>query len=347
VLSLTCMKKTSFNPVFVTSKLLKVLEERPRDILVKRFGLNLNAPKTLESIGKQYDITRERVRQIEAFALNKIRQSDQFSCIQNAVDELKNCIEEEGGLVHENEFLSSRSKQKEHEPHLLFLLVLGDNFKKLKEDDDFYHSWTTDVEKAGETRDALKRLHSNVDENTLLSENEMLSLFKDYLQKPLRDKLENEGLLSLLKISRVVSFNALGEWGHAFSSFIKPRGMKDCAFLIMRRHGSPMHFSEVAGAIGEVFKKSAHIQTVHNELIKDQRFILVGRGLYALKEWGYEGGIVRNVIEKVLSDNGPLSKEEITKKVLKERYVKENTVLVNLQNRNFFRKDEQGNFTLL
>jgi hypothetical protein len=115
----------------------------------------------------------------------------------------------------------------------------------------------------------------------------------------------------------------------------------------MRKHGSPMHFSEAAGAIQKLFSKPAHIQTVHNELIKDNRFVLVGRGLYALKEWGYEGGVVRSVIEKVLNKNGPLSKEEIIKRVLKERHVKENTILVNLQNKNFFTKDEQGNYTLI
>jgi DNA-directed RNA polymerase delta subunit len=123
--------------------------------------------------------------------------------------------------------------------------------------------------------------------------------------------------------------------------------MRDYAFLVMRRHGSPMHFSEVAKAINSHFDRPSHMQTVHNELIKDDRFVLVGRGLYALKEWGYEGGIVRTVIQKILEKDGALTKEEIIKRVLKERYVKENTILVNLQNSKYFAKDGQGNYTLL
>ena len=166
------------------------------------------------------------------------------------------------------------------------------------------------------------------------------------LPKIIEEKIRENTIASLIEVSKLFKPNALGEWGRVSSSFISPRGMRDYAFLVMRRHGSPMHFSETAKAIKDSFGKHAHTQTVHNELIKDDRFVLVGRGLYALKEWGYEGGVVRNVIEKVLS-NGPLSKDEIIKRVLKERHVKENTILVNLQNRSCFKKDNQGNYTLL
>ncbi len=74
------------------------------------------------------------------------------------------------------------------------------------------------------------------------------------------------------------------------------KGMRDYAFLVIRKHGSPIHFREVARQINLVFKKKAHTATTHNELIKDPRFVLVGRGLYALKEWGYMSGVVKDVI---------------------------------------------------
>ena len=80
---------------------------------------------------------------------------------------------------------------------------------------------------------------------------------------------------------------------------------------------------------------------MHNELIKDQRFVLVGRGIYALAEWGYAKGVVRDVIRDLLAKHGPLTKDEIMDKVLKERYVKENTILVNLQNPKFFKKNKK------
>ena len=93
--------------------------------------------------------------------------------------------------------------------------------------------------------------------------------------------------------------------------------------------------------------RKANIATVHNELIKDSRFVLVGRGLYALKEWGYEPGVVKEVIAKVLrAEDKPLTKEEVFQKVLKQRLIKENTILLNLQDKSCFFKDEAGRYTI-
>ena len=122
--------------------------------------------------------------------------------------------------------------------------------------------------------------------------------------------------------------------------------MRDYAYLVIRRHGSPIHFREVAKLITELFNKKAHVATTHNELIKDPRFVLVGRGLYALSEWGYMSGVVRDVIKNIVDKNGPLTKDEIVKKVLKERYVKENTIMVNLQNPKFFKKSKDGKYSI-
>ena len=107
-----------------------------------------------------------------------------------------------------------------------------------------------------------------------------------------------------------------------------------------------MHFTEVAKEIEKLFGKKAHTATCHNELIKDSRFVLVGRGLYALSNWGYAGGVVRDVVRDVLRKNGALTKQEIIDKVLKERYVKPNTILVNLQNPKYFKKDKSGRYQL-
>ncbi len=341
------MNKINFTPNLITKKLLSPLSERPRKVLEERFGLVSAQPRTLEAIGRDYGITRERVRQIEAFALNKLKQADAFSRFAEIFDELKSHIDQRGGLVQERDFLSSMSKREQDQRHFLFLLVVGDPFERLKEDDDFHHSWTTDAKKAEVIKEALGRLHKEIDENRLFSEKEILAMLDKHMRDVFKEKAEDEILLSLLKVSRIVASNALGEWGVSYSPFVRPRGMRDYAFLVMRRHGSPMHFSEVAHSIGDYFNRPAHIQTVHNELIKDDRFVLVGRGLYALKEWGYDGGLVRDVIRKILSAQGPLSKDEIIKKVLKERYVKENTILVNLQNRNHFKRDSEGDYALL
>ena len=144
-----------------------------------------------------------------------------------------------------------------------------------------------------------------------------------------------------------ISKNPLGEWGKIDSSNIKTRGIRDYAYLVMRKHGSPMHFKEVATAISDTFKKKTHMATTHNELIKDARFVLVGRGIYALKEWGYKPGIVRDVIKEILVKEGPLSKEDVVDRVMKERYLKKNTILVNLQNPKYFKKNKEGLYSPL
>jgi DNA-directed RNA polymerase delta subunit len=113
----------------------------------------------------------------------------------------------------------------------------------------------------------------------------------------------------------------------------------------MRKHGEPMHFKEVADAISTTFGKKTHYATCHNELIKDSRFVLVGRGMYALAEWGYKTGIAREVIRDILKKEGPMSKEDVVEKVMKERYFKKNTILVNLQNPKYFKKNKNGLYT--
>ena len=111
-----------------------------------------------------------------------------------------------------------------------------------------------------------------------------------------------------------------------------------------------MHFSNVASLIEKLpfdFQNKTHTATVHNELIKDERFVLVGRGLYALKEWGYEPGVVKDIILKTLRDSKEsLSKKEILDKVSEQRFVKENTIALNLQDRDYFVRDSQGRYTI-
>ena len=53
--------------------MLHGLTERERRILELRYGLNDGYPRTLEEVGHQYEVTRERIRQIEGKALRKLR----------------------------------------------------------------------------------------------------------------------------------------------------------------------------------------------------------------------------------------------------------------------------------
>jgi hypothetical protein len=337
------MATLSIKPKQVTKRITSNLGERAKDVIMNRFGLNADGEmKTLEEIGKKYNITRERVRQVEDAALNFIKKSHAYKAEQAFFEELKGLIHSLGGVVAEHELLPHLAKDKSTQRHVHFLLVLGDAFKKHREDDHFHARWSVDDATAVKVHDSLKKLYQNLNDEDLVPETEMIKKFMDHL-KDVADKYKNEEIARRwLSISKGISKNPLGEWGKASSPNIKTRGVKDYAFLIMRRHGSPMHFKEVADSISKTFGRKTHYATCHNELIKDPRFVLVGRGMYALAEWGYKAGIARDVIRDILKKEGPLSKEDVIEKVMKERYFKKNTILVNLVNSKYFKKNKNG-----
>ena len=341
------MSTISFKPKQVTKKITSNLQDRARDVIMNRFGLTAEAErKTLEEIGKKYGITRERVRQIEEVALNLIKKSEAYKTEQAVFEELKQLMHSLGGIVAEHELLPHISKDKATQNHIHFYLVLGDAFKKHREDDHFHTRWSVDDEMATKVHESLKKVYADLKDEDLIPETEMIKRFFDQM-KDLAEQYKNEEIAKRwLSISKSISKNPLGEWGKSTSPNVRTRGVKDYAFLVMRKHGSPMHFREVADAITKTFGRKTHYATCHNELIKDPRFVLVGRGMYALTEWGYKAGIARDVIKDILKREGPLGKDDIVEKVMKERYFKKNTILVNIQNPKYFKKNKQGLYTL-
>lgn len=342
------MSKITFKPKQVTKRLLSALPERARDVLTKRYGLGTDTEsQTLEAIGQIYGITRERVRQIENHAIQAIQKSDVYKEQADVFEELHKAITELGGVITERELLEILGKDDSTRNHLYFLLVLGEPFTRKKEDASFNHRWYVEQVLAKKIEKALEQLHSTLSEDDLVSESEIIELFLKYFTDT--DTLKtygNDVPKRWLTISKVISQNPLGEWGIATSPNVKAKGIRDFAYLAVKRHGSPMHFREVASVIEELFGRKAHVATCHNELIKDERFVLVGRGLYALTEWGYSAGVVKDVLREILKKNGPLTREEIIDKVRKERYVKDNTIVVNLQDASLFKKLASGGYTL-
>ncbi len=341
------MAGITFKPKAVSKKLLTTLNPRTREIVVNRYGLEKEGRMTLEAIGKTYDITRERVRQIENFALASIKKSKEFKEHAFVFDELKAVLKELGAVVSEEHLMRHISKDPVVQNHINLYLALGDEFKKHKEDDNFHAHFSIDDKHATHIREALGKLYGSIDEEDLVTEEEIFTRFTGHLTEVLGEFKDNkEVIYRYLALSKVIGKNQLSEWGRTSSPHVKARGIKDYAYLIMRRAGRPMHFKEVATEINKTFGKKAHVATCHNELIKDSRFVLVGRGMYGLKDWGHTGGVVRDVITEVLKESGrPLPKDEIVKRVLAKRIVKPNTVLVNLQNAKYFRK-VAGEYTL-
>lgn len=341
------MTTITFKPKQVTKRLIAVLPERAQEVIVARYGLGKDEkPMTLEAIGQKYGITRERVRQIENYALANIRKSDAYSKERASFTELEQLLHGLGGIIVEDELLSHLTKDSSVKNHLNFLLVLGEQFKRTKEDEHFKHRWYIHEEHSEKIEESLKKLFKNLSNDDLLSESEIITNFLEHLKDVAEQYKTEEIIRRWLSLSKKISRNPLGEWGIATSPNIKTKGMRDYAFLVIRKHGSPIHFTDVAKKIGEIFNKRAHVATCHNELIKDSRFVLVGRGLYALAEWGYMSGVVKDVIKKIIEKNGPLTKDEIVEKVMKERYVKENTIMVNLQNPKFFTRSKDGKYSI-
>jgi hypothetical protein len=338
----------TFKPKKITQKITSQLADRASDVILNRFGLNAEAKKkTLEEIGKKYNITRERVRQIEDSALILIKKSDAYQREQAIFEELKQLVIRLGSVVAEHELLPYISKDKATQNHINFFLTLGGAFKKHREDDHFHTRYSIDDEIAEKVHNSLKKLYTSLNDEDLVPETEMIKKFFDQM-KDVSEQYRNEEIAKRwLSMSKTISKNPLGEWGKASSPNIRTRGVKDYAYLVMRRHGSPMHFKEVSDSISKTFNKKIHYATCHNELIKDPRFVLVGRGMYALAEWGYKAGIAREVITEILKREGALSKEEVIKKVNKERYFKNNTILVNLANPKYFKKNKNGLYTIV
>lgn len=337
----------NFNPVKITEEFLSTLPKRGREVLERRFGIGRSRePKTLEAIGSSYGITRERVRQIEAHALKKLKESEIKARRAEVFQALENELSRRGGVSEEETFLTTLAQSPQEKNHLRFLLVLAQEIKRLKEDDDFHPRFSADEKMAQASEETLKKLHAELEEREPLVETELKEKISGLAKNVLGRELSGEALASWVACSKRLAQNKLGEWGLVDSPHITPRGVRDLAYLVMKRHGSPLHFSEAAQAIKKVLGTAAHVQTVHNELIKDARFVLVGRGLYALREWGYEPGTVRDVLSNILVLAGPLSKAELLEKVLKERHVKTATVLINLQNKKYFKALADGRWSL-
>ncbi len=326
--------------------LLAGLPERSRRVLSDRFGLaGKGERRTLDAIGQEYGITRERIRQIENHSISAVRDSEAYIAHAGNLEHLKATIAALGGMLVEETILKELAKNETEYNHIVFILTVGHHFSYRREDNDFRERWHVDEQLAEQIEAALKNLHEMTGANELAPEDEFLELFAKLLKQEGVKNRPPEALPRWLLISKRIGRNPLGEWGRQDSPHVRIKNTRDFAYLTLKRHGSPMHFIEVAKNIEKLFARKTHPATTHNELIKDSRFVLVGRGLYALKEWGYQPGVVRDVIRGIVEREGPLTREEIIERVKRERYVKDATIAVNLQN-NIFVRLPDGKYAL-
>ncbi|MGC9046907.1 MAG: sigma factor-like helix-turn-helix DNA-binding protein [Minisyncoccia bacterium] len=326
----------------IVQNVFDVLNPKQRKILTERFGLNNNRESTLQKIGDDLGITRERVRQIQNRALDKIKyniQNYSNKLIDLSMQHLKNS----GGIREHKLFLNDiivylKDNSKFADKKLQFIYFVVNQPLHYEENESYYSFWYSDsnVLKVFNSfvNDFLQYIKSN-DKSKILVEKKYLYQIKS---------LHQVHYLSLAKHFGLNIFNDFGlsEWPE-----INPKSMRDKIYLILKYYTKPMHFTEIAKKISDHWGYSDFsVATVHNELLKDDRFVLVGRGIYGLSENGYKGGTAKDIICEVLKKYGPLTKQEIINKVSNIKLLKPNTILVNLQDKNLFKKLEDGHYIL-
>ena len=326
---------------------LKIIEqEREKEIIARRFGLK-GRKETLEQIGEMLSITRERVRQLEKAILIRLQISAEEDQIPELAPAEKLLIRNltEMGRVAKLSDLADKVYGKEtsaSERTGIYFIATFAKSLSVVEENDRYHA-AVGIAEYGDS----KKIRERVDE--------IVKVIKENGKPMTLDELDNalnyehpDHIKAVASISKALA-TLNGLWGLAKWPSVNPKNIRDKIFVILETKKEPMHFSEIAKEIRESsFKrKNVTVQAIHNELIKDDRFVLIGRGIYALSSWGYKKGTIADIIKAILTKSEkPMTREEIVKHVLHVRKVKETTILLNLQNKKLFKKVDKNSYTL-
>ena len=337
------------------------LPEKQREVISKRYGLFDGEPMTLEAIGQENGVTRERIRQIEEVALESLRKN--IDILGDTVEALKYQLESLGGIRREKKLLEEAShtlfdnydelsnnkiESDRLQNNIWFLLDLAPYFNYLLERKNNHSAWYREQE-------VLKKVDSihKFVKKELKRNNKPLAVdqYQDLIRRTMKEfGIKNENiLLSYLDLSKEFGFNPYFQFGLTEWPLINPVSVNAKAKLILSSTQKPLHFEELTKLINEAGfdnEKQAHSTTVHNELIKDPEFILIGRGLYALSDWGYEPGTVKDVLVKIMKKTGPKAYRELVEEMKRHRIVKDATILINLQDKKLFKKLSDGRYAL-
>lgn len=324
-----------------TSSFLAMLEammqsfpERTKTIVLDRFGVRTGKAKTLEEIGRTYGITRERVRQIVDNALRTAARRE-VATLTLVEERIAVALQAMSGIAEKSTLLVAMAGENIREQRaLLALLECSRGVKMIKENRERLDVFVVsgfDMDEWKAVREAAVRALDGIGE--VSDTKKLLAATRKYCAEKI--VLTEKRLEDFLAASTDIEKNVFGKWGMTSWSSVRPHGTRERAHLILHTLGDPLHFREIAKKIDEygLQRKSGktHPQTVHNELIKDKRFVLIGRGIYALSEWGYVRGTVKEVIADILGrGKTPMTRDEVLVAVLKVRQVKKSTVVINL-----------------
>lgn len=326
---------------------LKIIEQdREKEIISRRFGLKAQK-ETLEQIGEMLSITRERVRQLEKAILIRLQiaaEDNQISEIAPAEKVIIRNLTELGRVAKLSDLadkIYGRTTTASERTGICFIATFAKGLTVVEENDRYYAA--IGIAEYGDS----KKIREHVDEIVNLIKANKQPMTMDELDEKLNYE-HPDHIKALASISKLLA-TLNGVWGLAKWPAVNPKNIRDKIFVILEAKKEPMHFSEIADEIkkSDFKRKDVTVQAIHNELIKDTRFVLIGRGIYALSNWGYKKGTISDTIKTILEKaEQPLSREEIVKQVLKMRKVKETTILLNLQNKKLFKKVDKNSYTL-
>lgn len=329
----------------VTEILSIIDQEREREIITRRFGL-YDRRETLEQIGELLGITRERVRQLEKAILLRLKFAAEEGKIPSVMSFEKLFIRNLsdmgriGRVADLADRLLGKPTDQRERAHVAFIAALSPNLTVVDENDNYHHS--VGIAQYGDE----KTIRNEVDEivKAIKKHGEPLTIEQLHAQLSYEHPDHVRALASVSKALAHLKDN----WGLVKWPTVNPKNIRDKIYVILAEKGKPMHFSEISGSIKDSsFKrKDVTTQAIHNELIKDKRFVLIGRGIYALDSWGFSKGTVSDIIADVLKKSAePLHRDEIVKRVLKSRQVKETTILLNLQSKPQFKRVAKATYT--
>ena len=341
------MAVRNFSPYKLVKEAISDLKQNEVTVVAGRFGIG-SEHMTLSAIGKKLKLSRERIRQIEREALKKVARVI-VSEKNPFINEIIRSFEKNGGITsHEKiaeKFLEESYWNDRNEFNSLNLIfVIMPSILKIEKTQELESGWML---ASLSKEEAIKIINEWVIHLAKNTKPETLDVLVD--AHPDHRKYKVAFLTELPEISKKLVKTDSGHIGLASWPEVNPKNVRDKIFYILNRHTKPMHFEDIAKAIiDKKFDNKKIVKaTVHNELIADSRFVLIGRGIYALKEWGYQQGTVSDIIKEILSKHSAgLTVDEITKKVLVQRMVKKNTILINLQTKPAFKKLSKDKYVL-
>lgn len=322
---------------------LSSLSSKESSIISRRIGLS-GERETLQEIGNDYHITRERVRQIEDSGIRKIGRiirSTNFSKVQEIGESI---LRLNGSIMTKDKLVSAIADELKIEQDVnlgIIEVILQANFNINKSKPQlgtktyFYFPEISKKLIAEVHKEAVKLLKKKGDimERPALYEMIKINLFATFGKI---DVVLIDSVLDIFTdlIKGEERFIGLTKW-----KILNPGTLKEKAIYVMKKEQRPIHFVELSNLVSNYFSEAVKIATIHNELIRNPEFVLIGRGIYVLAEWGFKSGTVLDVLTDVLGKaKWPMITEEIISKVLKVRQVKRTTIYMNLQNRNYIER---------